>query len=212
MDLSNEIEPVECEELQNMIKEKIIDVSAGAAHTVLLTGLFQQQISYIVESGKVYCFGRGHEGQLASMKKQSSIPLLCPFKEPIVSIVSGLFHNVALSKTGKLYCWGIGLDGPISWGGSGPWKVNPTLGHHLPWVVTQLADAKITHLACNGHHALVNTDKGLYGMGLDDDGELGTGGITRKNLRDPVPVLFDDFQNIVDLQCGSYFSMSKTKQ
>lgn len=92
--------------------DKIIQASAGAAHSLLLT-----------EDGKVFAVGTAEKGVLGNGRtgehiagsrvlfQTESEPLLVKGAiqgKKIVQITSGQQHNVALDSEGYCYAWGFG--------------------------------------------------------------------------------------------------------
>lgn len=70
------------------------------------TGL--QHCIALCESGEVYCWGKGRNGQLGTGDTQvmNLYPRLVPMKKRCVAIAAGLNHSVALDESGVLYLWG----------------------------------------------------------------------------------------------------------
>uniref|UniRef100_A0A0N5AEV3 Kinetochore-associated protein 1 n=1 Tax=Syphacia muris TaxID=451379 RepID=A0A0N5AEV3_9BILA len=84
--------------LVKTIKEPVISVACGYAHTVFLT-----------ESGTVLTCGNGSYGQLGSGKVERKRFVPCVvggFMEPVKLISSKYFHVLALTESQKLYQWG----------------------------------------------------------------------------------------------------------
>eukprot|EP01027_Heterolobosea_sp_BB2_P015345 GEZU01021962.1.p1 GENE.GEZU01021962.1~~GEZU01021962.1.p1 ORF type:complete len:373 (+),score=46.12 GEZU01021962.1:324-1442(+) len=150
--------------IPSFCKEKIIDASGGLGHTLFLT-----------EEGNVYACGRGYEGQLGLDQNQLYIPQQVPLakggsnnKERIIKIKSGLNHNLALSDSGNLWVWGIGLRG-------GDYPRTSTTARHEPRIIEELQGHRIINFCCGAYHSLILTDQGLYGIGQGSDGQLGVG-------------------------------------
>ncbi|MBK7829471.1 DUF4215 domain-containing protein [Nannocystis sp.] len=91
---------------------KALSLVAGEAHTCAL-----------VENGKVRCWGRGTFGQLGLASAQnigdneqpwsvSDVPL----GGPVQAIAAGQNHNCALFGSGKVRCWGAGVNGSLGYG------------------------------------------------------------------------------------------------
>ncbi|XLR48230.1 hypothetical protein HN51_032462 [Arachis hypogaea] len=87
---------------------KAIAVTAGEAHTLLLTG-----------DGSVYSWGRGMFGRLGhGSEKDELLPVQVKFQNPnggeadtpkIVAIASGAYHNLALADDGSVWSWGYNI-------------------------------------------------------------------------------------------------------
>ncbi|KAK7351493.1 hypothetical protein VNO77_11001 [Canavalia gladiata] len=91
------------------LSHKVVDVAAGEAHTLLLTG-----------DGSVYCWGKGMFGRLGiGSEKDELSPVQVKFQNPngtqdsdtikIVAIAAGAYHSIALAENGAVWCWGYNL-------------------------------------------------------------------------------------------------------
>jgi RCC1 and BTB domain-containing protein len=76
----------------------LIKIAAGDGHSLVLC-----------ESGDVYSFGRGNEGQLGHSKEsklESVVKLVSGLEhETIVDISAGSLTSYAITSTGKVYQW-----------------------------------------------------------------------------------------------------------
>jgi regulator of chromosome condensation len=94
----------------------VVQIAGGNHHTLFLTS-----------EGKVYACGRSNAGQLGLEDDDVAFkdridpdfvpePVLVTFPDPddaIVNISSGLHNNMAITKSGALYCWGQGMQGEL---------------------------------------------------------------------------------------------------
>jgi alpha-tubulin suppressor-like RCC1 family protein len=75
-----------------------ISISAGEGHSIFAT-----------ESGDVYTFGRGREGQLGlgHEKRNINAPSLVRElqHESIIKVVAGAISSYAITATGRIYHW-----------------------------------------------------------------------------------------------------------
>lgn len=102
----------------------------------------------------IYVFGSGDCGQLALGEdvEQSLVPKLHPFFEkiPIVSVVAGGLHSLALSADGRVFSWGCNDE--------------KALGHAFPeFVVGQvegLEGKRIVQVAAGDSISAALTDEG----------------------------------------------------
>jgi alpha-tubulin suppressor-like RCC1 family protein len=89
------------------IKEKVIGVAAGYAHSVVLT-----------KEGFLYTFGLNHKYQLGFDDQKSRFAPEMLIQDEvgnpiprIVKVTSGDYNSFALSDTGKVFSWGSGILG-----------------------------------------------------------------------------------------------------
>jgi len=102
--LNNEYRPKHVEELKLM---KVIDVSCGVYHTLVLT-----------QGKKVYSFGGGAGGKLGLdilLENDVLIPnrIMSLDDSHIVEVAAGPYHSLALSEDGKVYAWGSNREGRL---------------------------------------------------------------------------------------------------
>lgn len=140
-------------------KEKIVDVCAGAMHTVCLTS-----------DGEVYTYGCNDEGALGrdtSNDGSEFTPAKVEIPGKVVQISAGDSHTAALTEDGRAFLWGNFRD---SKGGMGlqvqdQKQISPL--HILPLVSVSTIASGSDHLAllsCDGH---------LYTCGCGEQGQLG---------------------------------------
>jgi alpha-tubulin suppressor-like RCC1 family protein len=75
----------------------VIAIDTGLQHCIALC-----------DSGEIYCWGKGKNGQLGNgdVNPINTYPRLVPMKQKCVAIAAGLNHSVALDETGILHLWG----------------------------------------------------------------------------------------------------------
>lgn len=73
-----------------------IAVSAGESHTIVLC-----------ESGDIYTFGRGREGQLGHSAAEGAEAHLVPGleEETVIDVTAGSMTSYAVTTTGNVYQW-----------------------------------------------------------------------------------------------------------
>jgi len=101
-------------------------------------------------------------------KLHPSTPHLNPAGYPIISISLGSAHSVIVSKSGKVYTWGMGTSGRLGHNSSKKIK--------YPTVVETLAKSKVVgkEASCGYFHTIVKDNKGLlYSVGRGYKGFLG---------------------------------------
>ena len=123
-------------------------------------------------SGSLYSWGIGEYGQLGRPFSElrtyingfDFIPTKVFFNEPVLDIYSGGFSTFIKTRSGVFACGKNGF-GELGFGDLEPkeylQKVEFFEGHVVKDIVGGL------------HHTLVLTDKGLFGMGKNLDGQLG---------------------------------------
>ena len=71
-------------------------------------------------AGKVFTCGSGSLGQLGlkgTSSTENRIVLVDGFAFPVIQVVSGYDHTLALQENGSVYCWGVGAYGVLGLGG-----------------------------------------------------------------------------------------------
>lgn len=117
----------------------------------------------------------GHED-----KKHHFVPKKVEFFEKrnikIAKIAAGVYHTVALTEEGDIYCWGRGLYGVLG-NGSNSYSLTPELNEEIK----ELREAdpigkRIVKIDCADEYTGVLTADGtLYYWGKNDRGQLGVG-------------------------------------
>jgi alpha-tubulin suppressor-like RCC1 family protein len=81
----------------------VVEISTGDDHSCAR-----------VESGTVYCWGRGDGGQLGDGRTSTSAqPVAVALPEPARLLASGGSHSCARVESGAVYCWGRGDGGQL---------------------------------------------------------------------------------------------------
>ena len=95
----------------NLVGLKVVQVTAGGAHTCALT-----------DDGEVWCWGRNSEGQLGDgSKNAASSPVQVaglPQGVTFTSIAAGEGFTCGTASDGGAYCWGRNSDGQLGDGGN----------------------------------------------------------------------------------------------
>jgi X-linked retinitis pigmentosa GTPase regulator len=118
-------------------------VACGRSHTVVAT-----------ESGCLYSFGAGSEGQLGlnSTESFSSPKLISALeKQQYKALSCGTEHSTALTTNGCLYMWGSDSEGQLGLASEG--RMTPTvldIGY------------RIKHVSCGYYHTAIVTSKGVH--------------------------------------------------
>lgn len=161
-------------------------ISAGNAHTCGLG-----------ETGNVYCWGKGMEGQLgigSAGVGGSLVPLLVPLPSGVTRFTSvgvGAQHSCAIADTGDAYCWG--------WNGYGQLGDNTVVTNQNP-VRVQGAGVNFVEISASRTHTCAISDADeAYCWGNNSHGQLGDNSTTQRNA--PVKVnnrsgLLTEFRSI----------------
>jgi alpha-tubulin suppressor-like RCC1 family protein len=142
-------------------------VAVGAEHSCAVS-----------ESGEVYCWGRGSEGQLGNgVTGNRARPERVSGSVIFEDIAAGAAHTCALAATGVVYCWGANDDGQLGSAGAAP-DDGPV----------QIATAeRFVSISAAGHTTCaLSVDAVAYCWGRNDVGQVGNG--TFEDVNTPQPV------------------------
>lgn len=148
------------------------------AWSVLSTG--EAHSCGVTTAGAVYCWGRNEFGQRGDGTTTSSMtPVAVSSDLEFASVSAGLLHTCGVTTAGAAYCWGFNSSGQLGDGtttsSSSPVAVSPELGLVFASVST------------GQHHTCGVTSGGVaYCWGLNNNGQLGDGGVTTQHV--PVAV------------------------
>ncbi len=138
----------------------VTSVRAGCDHSVALTS-----------AGRVLSWGANNEGQLGignHAGHDRPVYAKLPKKTKISSVRAGCEDTIALTTTGRVLTWGLGVEGQL---GNGSTRNRTTPGYvRLP------KGTKVTGISAGCHDNLAVTSRGqvlAFGQGLE--GELGNG-------------------------------------
>jgi alpha-tubulin suppressor-like RCC1 family protein len=169
----------------NLVNEPVlstahIDISSGSlgeSHTIFLDG-----------AGRVYSAGLNTSGQLGladTTERRTPVPISYFNNIPIAAIFAGIAHTIFLDTIGKVYAVGAEGNGRIATAG--------TVYISTPFPITYFNTIPIKTVAAgNGHTIFVSMTGIVYSVGLNANGQLGTGNLT--NISTPAPITF--FNNI----------------
>ncbi|KAF9215024.1 hypothetical protein CPC16_001484 [Podila verticillata] len=147
--------------------------------------------------GKVYVFGTGDCAQLGlgedilSRKKPANLAVLND--KEIVDIAAGGMHNMALTKDGKLYSWGVNDQKTLGRSGD----------EYEPLPVEGLDDVKVVKVACSDSLTVALTSEGhVYTWGTFRSAEGILGHSKGTEIQDK-PTKVHELSNIVDIATGT---------
>ncbi|KAK3585949.1 hypothetical protein CHS0354_038491 [Potamilus streckersoni] len=167
------------------LQVKVISVSCGAEHTMVLT----------VQG--VYGWGSSKYGQIGLGTRHTyTRPMLVEgiSKESFVSIECGQFHTLALTENADVYSWGWGVYGQLGHG-------DPEDGL-VPRKIIALKGQKVEMLAAGYCHSLVKTSQGyLLAFGCGYFGQLGLG----TNVKHTLPVHVNTLKEKVVFVATKFF-------
>ena len=133
-------------------------ISLGDDHTCALT-----------EGGSVHCWGWGNSGRLGygNDTDRSTPGEAIPDLSNVRRISAGGSHTCALTGSGNVHCWGVGLNGRLGYG-NGSTRLSP--GETIPGLsgVRQIS-------AGNAHTCVVVESGRAHCWGDGGDGDLGYG-------------------------------------
>ena len=180
-------------------KERVMMVACGVVHTAALT-----------ESGGVFTFGAGGNGQLGhgSTKNQLAPTRVLAMHlndEQIVMVDAGGAHTVALSKEGHVFTWGYGGDGQL--GHQDRESLLLPRQVQLGW----LSGDKVSFVAAGGFHTIALSAGGrLYSWGDGSWGQLGHGDEDERLVPTPVPAVDFAGMPVVMAACGGVHTLAVT--
>jgi alpha-tubulin suppressor-like RCC1 family protein len=164
--------PTEIQRREDGIPEdiRIIGVSCGRAHTVLLS-----------DDGRIWTFGFNSFGQLGHGDKENrSVPTEIQRGEPglpedvrIIGVSCGDDHTVLLSDDGRIWTFGCNSSGMLGHGDNE--------NRFVPIEIQRrenelLEDVKIIGVSCGRDHTVLLSDDGrIWTFGSNEFGQLGHG-------------------------------------
>ena len=166
------------------------EIAAGDAHTCAVDG-----------AGKVWCWGRGDEGQLGDGGSDDrpapvAVALGAVTARP-GAIAAGSAHTCAVTAAGELACWGRDDRDQL-----GPATAAPS----TPRIVAGVSDARA--VAAGGAHtcAIAGDARRVWCFGANDHGQLGTGDITASR---EMPVAIPGLEDVQEITAGAIHSCAR---
>jgi alpha-tubulin suppressor-like RCC1 family protein len=138
---------------------KVIDATLG-------DGFFHS----LTQQGQLLSWGINEYGQLGNgnREKKEKPRINTHIKEPLIQIVSGQQHSVAITKSGKVITWGGNRKGQL-----GDGQLTSSTNPIYP---LQLKHRPVVSIACGESHSIVITSGGnAFSWGANDQGQLGHG-------------------------------------
>jgi alpha-tubulin suppressor-like RCC1 family protein len=130
--------------------EKIVDISCGSDHTIVLTNC-----------GEVYAWGWNDWGQVGNVKIDYFEYQAKPIKvngfneEKVVMISCGCSHSMALTESGHVFSWGENEFGQLG--------LNSTDDANEPLILLLSNEIPIKKISCGSNHSLLlSRDGDIY--------------------------------------------------
>ena len=183
----------------NYDNKKIIQVSIGAAHSLILT-----------EDGKIYSFGDNSTGQLGLGNVLGKI---VPTKidsshygnKKIVQVIAGGAHSFILTEDGEVYAFGNNGFGRLGLGDSNIRKVPTKIDS------SHYGNKKIVQVIAGGAHSFVITeDNDIYVFGYNGNGQLGLNDTVNRDIPTKLDSTNYDNKTITQITAGGYHTLIRT--
>ncbi|CAM8955557.1 unnamed protein product [Rhodiola kirilowii] len=192
---------------------KVIQIVAGEAHTLALTG-----------DGRVFAWGRGTFGRLGTRKESDElVPVQVEFgfapnsegkKVKLVGIAAGAYHSLALADDGSVWCWGYNIYGQLGIDGDNslvPRLLDDFLELGSPGPLTGESETKskkplkVSYVEAGGMMSLAIDDiGGLWMWGnIPVQSSTGTEQFSLVSCPTPVPVWDLHGRTVVKVACGN---------
>jgi alpha-tubulin suppressor-like RCC1 family protein len=137
-------------------------ISAGTSHSC-----------GVDTDGRAYCWGAGNSGQLGygSTNATNAWPLRVVSSTQIswTQVSASGSHSCGVDTNGRAYCWGVGSNGQLGYGGTLAANARPLQ------VVSPTGISWTQVSAGNAHSCGVDTDGRAYCWGAGNSGQLGYG-------------------------------------
>lgn len=147
-----------------------VSVSGGFGHTCA-----------VMADGRVLCWGFNQLGQLGDGTTENRYVPTAVVNLPnnIIAVATGWFHTCALSRDGRVWCWGYNSHGQLGDG---------TIQHRTVPVAVADLPAGITGIAAGSYHTCAHTASGsVWCWGNNFHGSLGNNEINTYRTK-PVAV------------------------
>ena len=167
-----------------------VDVAGVTGATSLALG--ERHGCAIVEEGRVKCWGRNFYGQLGDDTTDDRLVAGdVSGLSGASAIAAGKYHTCAIVDGGALKCWGMNYHGELGNGQSGGTGLRP---------VDVLGISGASAIAAGDYHTcVILADRGMKCWGINDAGQLGTGGTARS----PLPVAVTSIADAAGMATGA---------
>jgi alpha-tubulin suppressor-like RCC1 family protein len=170
----------------------------------------RKHILALMEGGYVLSWGTGYLGQLGLGDDSSwDTPRMIRHLDPkrlgdvVKSVVCGGSHSGVMTKSGKIYMWGLNRNGQTGTG----LKVESVL-EPRPIDPTDVGKKNPISLICGRNHTLLLTSEGrVFSWGAGGAGRLGLTE-NRKNQYTPLEIQFFRSRPAKKIQCGDFHNVA----
>ncbi|XP_010886648.2 probable E3 ubiquitin-protein ligase HERC3 isoform X1 [Esox lucius] len=163
-------------------KEKILSLSCGDAHVILLS-----------EGGSVFC-----------LNPSSSVPRAVGKLNPVIQVACGDQHSIALTKDGEVFAWGKNYNGQLGLGKGKPQTLSD------PQHLKSLSGTPLAQITAGGDHSFALSLSGtVFGWGKNSTGQLGLGDTIDRLA--PAPVTCLNPKKTILVCCGAEHTAVLTK-
>lgn len=143
----------------------------------------------LTSSGQLYAFGFNTDGELGSSTNNSTAnpnPTPTPVTLPgdagtVTAIAAGEFHSLAVTSSGKLFSFGLNVDGELGV------STNAGTGSPNPTPVQVPLGGPVSAVAAGSGYTLAIVSGSLWAFGDNDHGQLGDASTSGSHLN-PTPV------------------------
>ncbi len=151
--------------IQVPIAGKVKAVSAGVGHTMVIT-----------ENGRLFAFGWNNRGQLGlgDNDNKNTPTLVERIPGRVKAVSAGVWYTMVITEDGQLLAFGFNGFGELGLGDYTKRNI-PTLVERIP--------GKVKAVSAGDDHTMVVTEDGrLFAFGGNNDGQLGLGHHTKRNI------------------------------
>jgi len=181
------------------------------ANNLKFSFISETKIFIVTNDDQVYEFEKSNSfialndnnSLLKKFIEDSILDQIC--NQNIVDIKS-IYHTIARTEEGKIYCWGHNYNGVLGTGRE-DWDTSTD----RPELNQYLKDEMIIDICIGFQHSIVLTDEGqVYTFGSNEFGQIGCGGDCEKQLT-PYRVKGFNGEKVKTIACGSYHLMAITE-
>jgi alpha-tubulin suppressor-like RCC1 family protein len=178
--------------VNSTVQEVFLQIACGATHGIGLT-----------KTGKVAVWGGNRWGQLGDGQLTSSTKLLYPLQlrhRPVISVVCGENHCLAMTVGGNVYSWGENGQGQLG--------LSDTTNRLRPEQIKALRSMGAVKISAGRNHSLVISQGGLLlAFGSNNHGQCG---LDSEVKIQPQPMVVERLRelNTVDVCGGAAHTMA----